>query len=323
MAFRLDTRSHYSERTNSDYRRPLGLDSWKSVFDPSTGVLLGEADIAVIPLSDRVGARELAVRAGERSVASIRDDRVRTIAGYALTATITDQAARNDRYNQPGAHARLAAKFSPERHRELTYGTAPIEDLASVVRDKDIPIVSLEFTRHSHGNNWQYGDNINHDTRRELFGYGLAAQPLSNLPTYKIKGFYDQAVLIERKRRVASLFGGDVLVVMRLNMLIDQCSDDIDLAISRLIDDERGKLEDRERASYDFSAENELLGELLDDYVRSPADKKALQYLTPLQTGYYGYSPEKHDAEKRAAHAAKVEKAKREAENRAYWLSQQ
>lgn len=320
MAHRLDTRTQGAPQLDMSYRRPLGLESWQAAFDPQNGRLLDAEEAAAAPFSAKVSAQQLATRVAQESIRAMPDERTRGIAEIALMSTISNQASRNDRYNTPHTHTQLAELYPAELHRAITFGTAPLPDLASVVAADNIPVASLELARHSHGNNWRHGDNINQDTRSEIFETDLDAQPLKNEPNYKIKGFYDAAVLIERKRKIASLLGGKVTVVMRLNMLIDQSCDDIQPSVSQLIDYERSQLERRQGSAYDFSKENTVLKKLLDDYVRTPVDRKALNFLTPLQTGYYVYSPEKHADEKELDHRKRLQQKASEAANREYWL---
>lgn len=316
-----DTREAFAP----DYRRPLGLDSWQRVFNPENGALLGIEEMEDMPLFKRASAHDLATAAALESVRTIANPTTRYIAELALMSTISDQASRNDRYNvNPTTHDRIREMYGEDKYREIVFGTASIPTLAEVVADDDIPVTSVELARHSHGSSWKIGEDVNKDTRKELFGSDMSAVSLSYAPHYKIKGFYDQAALIERKRKVVQLFGGEVVVVMRINMLIDQRGSDIPAHVSQLIDSERAELENRKSRDYDFSQENRILKELLDkDYVRTPVDKKKrLDFLTPLQTGYYAYSIGKLAAEKQADHAAKQEKYEREAANRAYWSGQ-
>ena len=308
----------------SDYRRPLGLASWQRVFDPKDGTLLDTGEIEDLPFSERASAHDLATTTALESVRAIANPTTRYIAGLALMSTISDQASRNDRYNVDPVTERIRERYGEDKYREIIFGTAPIPILAGVVADDDISVTSVELARHSHGSSWKRGEDINEDTRKELFNSDMNASPRSDAPNYKIKGFYDQAALIERKRKVAQLFGGKVVVVMRINMLIDQRSSDIPAHVSQLIDSERAELENRKSKDYDFSKENQILKDLLDKkYVRTPVDKKKqLDFLTPLQTGYYAYSIGKLAVEKQADHAAKQEKYEREAANRAYWSGQ-
>lgn len=321
------TKETLSSDNQSDFvYRPLAFSPWDRVFD-SDGNLLDESrdDISE---DSRMNSYGLAFRTAERATQNMRsnesfmaDDELRDVAFLGLLSIIADQANRNDRYNCTETRSRLAEQY-PESHEQIIYGTASHSQLAQTVLDNDSRITSLEVARHTHAAEWEYGHNVNEDVRTELLGNpDLQAVPLDSEPRFKIKGFYDRAILGERKRSIMEFMGGKVLLVMRLNFLLDTKATDMPSTIKRHIRQERQKQESREHGNYDFTAENELLLDVLDDdYIRRPLGHEKPNFIVPLQTGYYVYSQEAHEREKEIAQQEALRREVREAHNRDFWV---
>lgn len=320
------TKEALSPDSQSDFEyRPLALSPWDMAFN-SNGELIDKSQNDTIETS-RTNSYGLAFRTVEQAIQNMKnhvpfaiDDELPKVASSALLSIITDQASRNDRYNSPETRERLAEQY-PENYEQIIYGTASHGQLARTVLDNDQQITSLEVARHTHAAEWEYGHNVNEDVRSELLrNSALQAVPLYEEPRFKIKGFYDRAILGERKRNIMEFMGGKALLVMRLNFLLDTGADDMPTTIKRHINREREKQESREHGNYDFTAENQLLLERLDDdYIRRPLSHEKPNFIVPLQTGYYVYSPEAHEREKQQEQAEEQRKKARVPLVKQYW----
>ncbi|MFZ1361221.1 MAG: hypothetical protein WAS27_04340 [Candidatus Saccharimonadales bacterium] len=305
--------------TASPYR-PLALSPWRPVFDK-----YGElADSSTVR---KYSSRDLATQVGEYSVARLQrqmerergdklDDELSRTALLALDATIADQSSRNSRYDTLETQSHLRAAY-PDDAEAILYGTTPPEVLAKTLIENHTLITSLEVARYTHVGQWRLKDNINEDVPSALTDARLDAKELSDVPKYKIKSFElsKRWVLAERKRTIMSAMGGQALLVMRLNFLIDGKSGALDSTIAMHIAQERKKQFERKAGGYNFDAENELLRDAFDDtYVRSGNE---VPFIVPLQTGYYIWSPEAHELEKKREAAKKLAQQARAAEQRA------
>lgn len=291
--------------------RPLALSPWRHVFDMHGNLAPGLED-------DKYSSRDLATYVAEQSVkvcTSLDHDLART-ALFALDSTIADQAGRNARYNTSAMRGRLAERYS-EDAEDILYGvTSPARLVQTVIENDDL-VTSLEVARYTHVDEWKLVHNINEDVPNELLGSDFDAATLDDAPKYKIKGFYERAILAERKRHIMSFMGGSAILVMRLNFLIDCKSPDLPVEIAHHIQQERGKLHAREQKGYNFDAENELLRDALDNqYVRA---SNAVNFIVPVQTGHYVYSPSAHEREKQEEVAKKAEQERKARELRAFF----
>ncbi len=290
--------------------QPLGLDPWSQVFHQDGSLAYSHEPLPADSFArqlheERRSSYQLAMEVADQTVTSLTDEELREVATTGLMTTLTDQAGRNGKYNTAIIRNRLYQQYDAEDYAAILYGTARPEQLAQTVIENDDQLVSLEVARHSHVNQWEYEQDVNLDVRRWLAEAPLlGAEQLTDAPRYKIKGFFERAVLVERKRHVMALLGGTALVVMRLNFLLDKKAADIPHDVRRHIAAEEAKLGDRRSPRYDFNAENELLCSQLDNrYIRRLVSDDKPDFVVPLQTGYYVYSPDAHAGEKQAEQA--------------------
>lgn len=292
---------------NSPYQ-PLGLDPWTEAFDIEGNLLAIDSlsnyddDYSNQLSPDRYSSYQLAMEVAEANADELADSELRNVAIAGLMTSLTDQASRNSKANSSQLLESLTKQYGQSDANALIFGKARADRLAQTVLDNDDKLVSLEIARYSHVNQWQLVDDVNQDVRQLLSQTAnLQAEDLGDRARYKIKGFYERAVLIERKRHVMKLLGGKAIVVMRLNFLIDKQSQSLPLRLQHHIGQEEDKLLDRSLPRYDFNAENDLLYELLESSYISPNSHDEVEqpeFIVPLQTGYYTYSPEALSREK-------------------------
>ena len=324
MALRKEPVFSPEGNTHPSPYRPLALSPWEVVFDQY-------GNLTDLPAAKKYTSRDLATQVGENSVArlqreiELRGDKSRSgdlghTALLALYSTITGQSSRNSRYDTPETQARIRESY-PDDADKILYGAVTPEVLAKTLIENDDLITSLEVARYTHLGQWQLAHNINKDVPAALASAKLGAEELSDEPRYKIKSFElsERWVLAERKRRIMSLMGGEALLVMRLNFLIDCESTELDPSVAQHIKQERQKQFERGGKGYDFNAENELLLEEFDDnYVRSANE---VDFIVPIQTGHYVYSPAALELEKERQAIAEVQRQKNAAKQREFFAS--
>lgn len=299
----------YSRLLSHNTYQPLGLDPWTEAFDLDGNLDLTDSEymdegsgFSKTLDSKRRSSYQLAIETAELNVERVHDTEMRDMAIAGLMTTLTDQAGRNSRYCTTEAVDRLRDQYGTSEYPSVLFGKADPAKLANAVLENDDKIVSLEVARYSHVNRWSSSTDVNSDIYDHLMdSTEIMAEKVGKEPRYKIKGFYDRAVLVERKRHVMHLLGGKAVVVKRLNFLIDKEAESLPDEIDQHITNEVIRLLDRQAPMYDFNAENDILHSQLEDkYVGSAAsrDSKIPDFILPLQTGYYVYSPEALKREK-------------------------